>query len=286
MKILVYGAGVIWSLYAARLNRPGHKVTVVARGQRLADIGTYYGLVLEHVSTGDRLVAAVERVLPDDQYELALITVRRDCGALRDCWYLLHDCAAKYSTSFRAIIETGRVKTLVLPARSPNLNAYSETPDNICKRDAKALPTSWSARSRGCLCQSELIPTTGRRSLCGAPTSSDPQWNPRRDPSGKEETMNRSTVKHHAQLTIRFGNRLWQIALGIAVALTGAASSFAVAQAFELEEVTIAELQRGMQTGQFTARSIVESYLKRIDEIDQNGPGIRSVVELIRMPSS
>jgi hypothetical protein len=43
--------------------------------------------------------------------------------------------------------------------------------------------------------------------------------------------MNRSTVKHHAQLTIRFGNRLWQIALGIAVALTGAASSFAVARA-------------------------------------------------------
>ena len=29
--------------------------------------------------------------------------------------------------------------------------------------------TSWSARSRQCLCQSELIPTTGRRSLCGAP---------------------------------------------------------------------------------------------------------------------
>jgi hypothetical protein len=81
--------------------------------------------------------------------------------------------------------------------------------------------------------------------------------------------MNRSTVKHHAQLAIRFGNRLWHTVLAIAVALTGAASSFAVAQAFELEEVTIAELQRGMQTGQLTARSIVESYLKRIEEIDQ-----------------
>jgi amidase len=92
--------------------------------------------------------------------------------------------------------------------------------------------------------------------------------------------MNRRTVKHHAQLTTRFGNRLWQIALGIAVALTGAASSLAVAQAFELEEVTIAELQRGMQTGQLTARSIVESYLKRIEEVDQNGPGIHSVVEI------
>ena len=30
------------------------------------------------------------------------------------------------SLSFRAIIESGRVKTLPLPARSPNLNAYAE----------------------------------------------------------------------------------------------------------------------------------------------------------------
>jgi Integrase core domain len=30
------------------------------------------------------------------------------------------------TTSFRAIIESGHVKTLLLPARSPNLNAYAE----------------------------------------------------------------------------------------------------------------------------------------------------------------
>jgi putative transposase len=32
----------------------------------------------------------------------------------------------KYTISFRAIIESGQVKTLPLPARSPNLNAYAE----------------------------------------------------------------------------------------------------------------------------------------------------------------
>ena len=32
----------------------------------------------------------------------------------------------KYCQSFRKIIETGDVKTLPLPARSPNLNAFSE----------------------------------------------------------------------------------------------------------------------------------------------------------------
>jgi hypothetical protein len=38
----------------------------------------------------------------------------------------LHDRDTKYSAAFRAIIETGHVKTLSLPARSPNLNAYAE----------------------------------------------------------------------------------------------------------------------------------------------------------------
>jgi putative transposase len=48
------------------------------------------------------------------------------CGALRDCRYLLHDRDTKYTQSFRAIIVSGRVEPLVLPARSPNLNAYAE----------------------------------------------------------------------------------------------------------------------------------------------------------------
>jgi len=48
------------------------------------------------------------------------------CGALRDCRYLLHDRDSKYTQSFRAIIASGRVEPLVLPACSPNLNAYAE----------------------------------------------------------------------------------------------------------------------------------------------------------------
>ena len=49
-----------------------------------------------------------------------------DCGALRDCRYLLHDRDTKFTRSFRAIVASGRVKPLALPARSPNLNAYAE----------------------------------------------------------------------------------------------------------------------------------------------------------------
>ena len=80
MEILVYGAGVIGTLYAARLQEGGHRVTVVARGQRLADIRRY-GLVLEDIVGPGRSttrVDTIERVDPNDQYDIALISVRRD----------------------------------------------------------------------------------------------------------------------------------------------------------------------------------------------------------------
>ena len=55
MKILIYGAGVIGTLYAARLQESGQLVTMLARGQRLADIRRH-GLMLEDVVRGaDRL---------------------------------------------------------------------------------------------------------------------------------------------------------------------------------------------------------------------------------------
>ena len=58
--------------------------------------------------------------------QLARNATMDDCGALRDFRYLLHDRDTKFTRSFRAIIASGRVKPLALPARSPNLNAYAE----------------------------------------------------------------------------------------------------------------------------------------------------------------
>jgi hypothetical protein len=58
--------------------------------------------------------------------QIARNVTMEGCGALRDCRYLLHDRDTKYTQSFRAIIASGRVEPLVLPARSPNLNAYAE----------------------------------------------------------------------------------------------------------------------------------------------------------------
>ena len=50
----------------------------------------------------------------------------------------------------------------------------------------------------------------------------------------------------------------------------------------ELEESTVAELQAGMRSGAYTARSIAERFLARVDEIDRRGPAINSVIEINR----
>jgi amidase len=49
---------------------------------------------------------------------------------------------------------------------------------------------------------------------------------------------------------------------------------------FELNEVTIAELQGQMQRGERTARQIAEMYLARIEAIDKKGPALNSIIEL------
>ncbi len=48
---------------------------------------------------------------------------------------------------------------------------------------------------------------------------------------------------------------------------------------FELEEVTFAALQQGMEEGRWSAESITELYLERIDQLDRQGPELRSVIE-------
>ena len=49
---------------------------------------------------------------------------------------------------------------------------------------------------------------------------------------------------------------------------------------FELDEITIADLQAGMASGTYSAYSITEKYLWRIEEIDKRGPALASVIEM------
>jgi transposase InsO family protein len=51
-----------------------------------------------------------------------------DCGEgfLTGVHYLIHDRDPLYTEAFRALLKRSDVKTVKLPARSPNLNAYAE----------------------------------------------------------------------------------------------------------------------------------------------------------------
>ena len=80
MKILFYGAGVIGSLYAARLQDAGCDVSILARGQRLKDLREY-GIMLEHALTGERAtthVNVVEQLSPEDAYDLIVVAMRKN----------------------------------------------------------------------------------------------------------------------------------------------------------------------------------------------------------------
>src|SRR4051812_35906963 len=48
----------------------------------------------------------------------------------------------------------------------------------------------------------------------------------------------------------------------------------------DLEELTITEIQRRMGSGELTARQLTQAYIERIEAIDQDGPTLRSVLEV------
>src|SRR5260221_10266796 len=93
----------------------------------LRGLVTYYVLFFIHLESRRVDIAGIT-VHPDERWmqQIARNVTMEGCGALRDCCYLLHDRDTKYTQSFRAIIASGQVEPLMLPACSPNLNAYAE----------------------------------------------------------------------------------------------------------------------------------------------------------------
>jgi 2-dehydropantoate 2-reductase len=80
MDILVYGAGVVGSVYAARLQEAGNNVSLLARGQRAVSLRTH-GIQLEDKLTGQRTttrISVVEQLAPTDKYDVVLVAVRLD----------------------------------------------------------------------------------------------------------------------------------------------------------------------------------------------------------------
>jgi hypothetical protein len=93
----------------------------------LRGLVTYYVLFFIHLESRKVDIAGIT-IHPNEPWmkQIARNATMEGCGVLRDCRYVLHDRDTKFSCSFRAIIASGQVKPLRLPARSPNLNAFTE----------------------------------------------------------------------------------------------------------------------------------------------------------------
>jgi amidase len=87
---------------------------------------------------------------------------------------------------------------------------------------------------------------------------------------------------HSANHPSRRGFLSAGLAAGLASALLSEGGEATASEhlEFDLGEVTIAQLQEGMQSGKWTATSLTESYILRINMLDRKGPTLKSVIEL------
>jgi len=76
------------------------------------------------------------------------------------------------------------------------------------------------------------------------------------------------------------GAGLASVSLAISETSIASSSATLLPPAFELDELTIADLQSGMTSGKYTAHSLARKYLDRIDDIDKHEPAINSIIEL------
>ena len=80
---------------------------------------TWYVLFFLHLDSRKVAIGGITEH-PDEEWmqQIARNVTMEGCGILRDCRYLLHDRDTKYTQAFRAIIASGQVDSLALPARS------------------------------------------------------------------------------------------------------------------------------------------------------------------------
>lgn len=77
-RILIYGAGVIGSLYARYLSRSGCEVSVFARGRRLKELETMGLRYLDGKRIRSANVTVLSSLMPDDRYDYIFLTVRAE----------------------------------------------------------------------------------------------------------------------------------------------------------------------------------------------------------------
>lgn len=65
-----------------------------------------------------------------------------------------------------------------------------------------------------------------------------------------------------------------------AMPLSLATAEAGFADDFELNEITVSELQARMQSGKLSSKTLIKLYLKRIEKIDKSGPKLNAIIEL------
>ena len=88
---------------------------------------TYYVLFFIHLGSRRVSIAGIAKH-PNEEWmeQIARSATQETWGHLYPCRYVLHDRDTKFCASFRPTLADGGVKTIRLPARSPNLNAFAE----------------------------------------------------------------------------------------------------------------------------------------------------------------
>jgi len=80
MKTLVYGAGVLGSLYAGLLQEAGKDVSLLARGKRLQELKEH-GLIVENFITGNTIKIKInlveEQLSAKDDFDLILVIMQK-----------------------------------------------------------------------------------------------------------------------------------------------------------------------------------------------------------------
>ena len=84
MRILIYGAGVIGSLYAALFAQAGFDTSIYARGKRLETLQTRGLLYAENRQVRKADVSVLSKLEDSDHYDFIFLTVRENqlLGAL------------------------------------------------------------------------------------------------------------------------------------------------------------------------------------------------------------
>ena len=93
----------------------------------LGGLVTYYALFFLHLSSRKVHVAGVTPY-PNEAWmmQVARHVTMEEWGLLSPGQYLIHDRDTKFCPAFQQLIDDAGVERVVLPPRSPNLNAYAE----------------------------------------------------------------------------------------------------------------------------------------------------------------